>query len=404
MVDQGEPRRPGGDASRRFAFGLVSYAFAVTMLGTTLPTPLYPLYRAQLGFSELLVTVIFAMYAVGVIAALLLLGGMSDQVGRRRMLLAGIALSAASAVTFLVGGGVAVLLLGRVLSGLSAGIFTGTATVTVVELAAPSRRSWATLVATAANMGGLGCGPLLAGLLAQYAPLPLRLCFIVDLVLLVVAAAGVIATPETVETPGRMRFRPQRLRVPAQVRGVFVPAAMAGFAGFAVLGLFTAVAPAFLGQILGLPDHALTGAVVFVLFASSTAGQLMLDRVPPRWAPPAGCLTLVVGVGLVAGGIGAPSLMLLILGAVVAGLGQGLSFRAGLAAVTAAGPAQRRGEVASSFFVVLYVAISIPVIGVGLAAAAFGLPTAGIGFAIAVAVLALLAVLGLLRRPAVTAG
>ncbi len=305
MVDQGEPRRPGGDASRRFAFGLVSYAFAVTMLGTTLPTPLYPLYRAQLGFSELLVTVIFAMYAVGVIAALLLLGGMSDQVGRRRMLLAGIALSAASAVTFLVGGGVAVLLLGRVLSGLSAGIFTGTATVTVVELAAPSRRSWATLVATAANMGGLGCGPLLAGLLAQYAPLPLRLCFIVDLVLLVVAAAGVIAAPETVETPGRMRFRPQRLRVPAQVRGVFVPAAMAGFAGFAVLGLFTAVAPAFLGQILGLPDHALTGAVVFVLFASSTAGQLMLDRVPPRWAPPAGCLTLVVGVGLVAGGIGA---------------------------------------------------------------------------------------------------
>lgn len=180
-------------ANRRLAFILVAYAFAVTMLGTTLPTPLYPIYSETMGLSQLVVTVIFAAYAVGVIAALILVGGWSDQVGRRRMLAAGVALSAASAVVFLVGGGLpslAALLAGRVLSGLSAGIFTGTATVAVVELAPERQKGRATLVAAAANIGGLGLGPVLAGALAQYTALPLLTPFIVHLGLLAVAAVG----------------------------------------------------------------------------------------------------------------------------------------------------------------------------------------------------------------------
>ncbi|MDQ3834323.1 MAG: MFS transporter [Actinomycetota bacterium] len=385
----------------RLAFALVAYAFAVTMLGTTLPTPLYPLYQARMGFSEAIVTVIFAAYAVGVIAALVLVGSWSDQVGRRPMLLAGLALSAASAVTFLVGGSLLslpALLIGRVVSGLSAGIFTGTASVAVVELAPPERRGWATLIATAANMGGLGLGPVVAGVLAQYVALPLLVPFITHLVLLAVATVGVVLAPETVEVAHPARLRPQRLQVPAEVRGVFVPAAIAGFAGFMVLGLFTAVAPAFLAQVLGLSNHVLTGLVVFALFAASTAGQLALERVPQQRALPIGCLILIVGVGLVGTGIGTASLIVLLTGAVVAGLGQGLGFRAGLASVTAQSPSDRRGEVTSSLFTLLYVAISIPVIGVGVAAQGFGLVPATLAFAAIVATLSGVALAILLRR------
>jgi MFS family permease len=384
----------------RLPFGLVTAAFAINMLGTTLPTPLYPIYSAELGFSELMVTVIYASYAIGVIAALIVFGSWSDRVGRRPVLLGGLALSAASALAFLAAGGLAALFIGRMLSGLSAGIFTGTATVAVVELAPEERRGQAALVATAANMGGLGCGPLLAGLLAQYAPLPLRLCFIVDLMLIGVGAFSVWSAPETVNVAPHPRLGSQRLRVPPEVRGVFVPAAIAGFAGFAVLGLFSAVAPAFLGQILKISNHALTGVVVFVLFAASTAGQLALQWVPRKWALPLGCLVLVAGAALVGAGVGTASLGLLLSGAVVAGFGQGLGFRSGMAAVAAASPAERRSEIASTFFVVLYVAISIPVIGVGVAAKWIGLSIAGIGFAIAVAILALAALLALLRRHA----
>ncbi|MGH8274883.1 MAG: MFS transporter [Gammaproteobacteria bacterium] len=390
------------DASqrRRHAFWWVALAFVVNMIGTTLPTPLYPIYQHQLGFSELMVTVIYAVYAAGVIAVLIVCGRWSDQIGRRRMLFAGLALSAASAVAFLLEGGLPALFIGRVLSGMSAGIFTGTATVAIVELAPAGQRTRATLVATAANMGGLGCGPLLAGLLAQYLPLPLQLCFFADLALVAVAAFGVWFAPETVKIARHPQLGLQRLGLPPEVRGVFVPAAIAGFAGFAVLGFFTAVAPAVLGRLLKLPNHALIGAVVFLLFMASTAGQAALQWVPRKFALALGCLVQIAGVGFIAAAIALASLPLLLAGAVVAGAGQGLAFRAGMADVTAASPEARSGEIVSTFFVVVYVAISIPVIGVGIAVEKVGLRDAGIGFAIGVGVLSLAALLLLLARRA----
>lgn len=379
---------------------LAAYAFAVVMLGTTLPTPLYPHYEQRWGFSALTITVIFAVYAFGVIAALLFLGGLSDQIGRRPALLAGLALSAASAVAFLLAGGLGVLLAGRVLSGLSAGIFTGTGTATLVDFASPGRKAFATGVATAVNLGGLGCGPLLAGVLAAVATAPLRLPFWVDLVLLVPAFAAVIGLPETVRPSGRSLPRMQRLRVPAQLRGTFTRAATAGFASFAMSGLFGAAAPIFLATLLHLPSPALSGVMVFLLFASSAAGQLAITRISARTGLSAGCVGVITGAGLVAAALALVSLALLITGAIVAGLGQGLSVGAGLAALNAEAPADRRAEVASSFFVVLYVGLSIPIIGTGLASQVIGLRASALIFTGFVAALAAACLLSLApRRP-----
>jgi MFS family permease len=384
--------------SRRAAFAVAAYAFAVTMLGTTLPTPLYGLYQAKFGFSQLMITVIFATYAAGVITALLLFGRLSDQIGRRRALLPGLALSALSAVAFLLADGLAPLLLGRVLSGLSAGIFTGTATATLVDLADPEHQGRATLVATVANMGGLGCGPLLAGSIAQWSGAPLQVPFWVDLVLLVPAAAGVWAMPETVERNPAPRLVPQGLQVPVEIRAIFIRASLAAFAGFAVLGLFTAVAPAFLTEVMGVSSHAVVGLVVFSVFAASAAGQVSLGTaVPASRALPFGCAGLIGGMALLALGLADSSLALLEAGGLVAGFGQGLSFRAGLASVNAKSPTEKRAEVASSFFVVAYVAISIPVVGVGLLTETAGLRTAGLVFAGVVATLSGV-VLALLAR------
>jgi MFS family permease len=373
---------------RRGGFVAAAFAFAAAMLGTTLPTPLYALYRSELGFSELMVTVVFASYAAGTIAALVLAGSLSDRVGRRPVLLAGLAFSALSAGVFLAAHGLGLLLLGRVLSGLSAGIFTGTATATLVDLARPERRARATVVATFANIGALGGGALLAGLLAQFAPSPLQLPFWIDLALLVPAAALVAAMPEPVTARAPFRLRVRRPHVPREVRAVFVPAALAGLAGFAVLGLFTAVAPGFLGQVLGIASPAATGAVVFAVFAASALGQTLLDRVFGARALVAGGVGLAVGMVLLGVGLALSSLELLVIGGLVAGLGQGVSFRHGMAAINAATPPQQRGEVASAFFVLMYVGISVPVVGVGLLAQAAGLRTAGLVFVAAVAVLA----------------
>jgi MFS family permease len=197
-----------------------------------------------------------------------------------------------------------------------------------------------------------------------------------------------------------VRLTVQRLGVPDAVRPTFVRAAVAGFAGFAVLGFFTAVSPLFVGQVLRDPRHLVTGLVVFALLGSATVGQVLSARLPERTVLLGGCLALAAGTAVVAVGLVAVSLPVLVAGAVVAGLGQGASFRAGLQAVTGAAPADRRSEVSSSFFLVLYVAISVPVIGVGAGTQAFGLVPTAVVFAALVAVLALVAFVSLLRRPA----
>jgi MFS family permease len=382
--------------SREVGFVLVAYAFLVTMIGTTLPTPLYPLFEQRYSFGELMVTVIFAVYAFGVIAGLLVFGNLSDEIGRKPVLLIGLAFSAASAFLFDIAGSLAPIFAGRIVSGFSAGVFTGTATAMLVDLAPGGRRRLASFVAVVVNLGGLGLGTLLAGLLADYARSPLRLPFIVDLGLLVPAVLGVLLTPETVKRTA-FRLRLQRLRVPAEVRGVFIRGATAGFGSFAVAGVFSSVAPVFLGQILGRTSHALAGGIVFILFSASIVGQLVVSRLSDRHALVSGCVLLAGGVGLLALALGIESLAALIAAASVVGLGQGLVIGAGLAAINQRAPVEHRGETASSFFVVMYVGLSVPVIGVGVAAHAFSLRTAGIAFSAAVAVL-VLAVLASLTR------
>ncbi|MCV7016703.1 MFS transporter [Mycolicibacterium aichiense] len=384
-----------------FAFALLAYAFAAVMVGTTLPTPLYALYSDQMHFAVLTTTVIYATYAGGVLFALLVFGGWSDAIGRRPVLLAGVGAALASAVMFLFADSVPELLVGRVLSGLSAGVFTGTATAAVIEAAPPSWRTRAAAVATIANIGGLGTGPILAGILAQYAPSPLKLTYLVHIGLMVLAAVAILSVPETSSRTGKLGL--QRLSVPPEVRSVFITAALAAFAGFAVTGLFTSVAPSLLTNVIGIGNHALAGLMAGSIFGASAIAQIAGTRIEPQRAVALGCAILAVGMGILVVALHYSSLPGLIAAAVVAGAGQGISFSRGLAAVAERTPAERRAEVSSTYFVVAYIAISIPVIGEGFAAQAWGLRTGGTVFAVAVGVLALVCLAAILwqeSRPA----
>jgi len=384
--------------SSKAAFFSIAYAFLVTMLGTTLPTPLYPLYETRFGFGELMVTVIFATYAVGVIAGLILTGRLSDQIGRRPVLFFGLACSALSTVLFLIAQGTDVLLLGRVLSGLSAGAFAGTATATLIDLAPGGRRDQAGVLAVAVTLGGLGLGPLLAGALAQTGVIPLRLSFWVHLGLLVPAAVAVLVAPETVRRGEHPHFAPQRLRVPREVRGTFTRAGIGGFSAFAFAGLFGSVGPSFLARYLDYPSHLLAGFVVFILFMASVLGQFAVVRLPERTSLVGGdCATIVAAILTIAA-LGAESLPLLVAGGIAAGLGQGLGMGGGVAALALETPESRRGEVNATFFVVLYVGLVVPIVGVGLLSQATGLRPAAVVVGALMAVLASGAALSLLAR------
>ncbi|MEU0135252.1 MFS transporter [Streptomyces sp. NPDC006296] len=396
-----------GDAARRgwLPCLLSGAVFAVCMAGTTLPTPLYGLYQDKFGFSELTVTVVYAVYAFGVIGVLLLVGNASDAVGRRPVLFWGLACAAVGAVCFLSATALGWLFAGRLLSGLSAGLFTGAATAYVMELAPRGGSSRASLVATAANMGGLGCGPLLAGILAQYAPWPLYLPFAVHLVLLAVSAAVLVGLRETVrERRPLSTVRPQRPALPPAVRAVFGPAALASFVGFALFGVFTSVSPAFLSEFLDVDDRAVSGLIVALAFFASIAGQAAVGRIGERRSLPLGCAGLLGGLGLLAGALWWQWLPLVVLSALLGGAGQGLAFRAALSQVAAASPAHRRAAVISTLFVVAYTGISLPVIGVGVLSGRIGLQDAGLVFIACMAVLVTGAGIYLLRRPSPSSG
>lgn len=357
-----------------------------------MPSPLYPVYGERFGFSDLVVTLIYATYAVGVITALLAVGRLSDEIGRRRALFFGLVLSAASTAVFLLAHGIAPLFLGRFLSGLSIGVFAGTATATLVDLAGSGHESRATLASTFANLGGLALGPLIAGALMTWEPLPLRLTFWFALALLVPAALCVWTMPETVAARGRFRLRPQALSVPAEMRAIFGRASLVGFVGFAVLGSFTGVASAFLPEVLGVTSHFVAGLVVFLVFGSSVVGQLLIRGLDAGPAMRRGCGMLLLGLALDFAGLADRSLALLLAGGMICGLGQGLGFRAALFTINAAAPAGRRAEVASSFFVISYVGLSIPAIGIGVLADLADLQLAGLVFAVVSAVVTAIAI------------
>ncbi|WP_278222341.1 MFS transporter [Mycolicibacterium gadium] len=383
---------------QRVAFPLLAYAFAAIMVGTTLPTPMYSLYAEQMNFSVLTTTVVYATYAGGVLFALLAFGRWSDVIGRRPVLLAGVVFALGSAAVFLCADNVSMLLIGRVLSGLSAGVFTGTATAAVIEAAPPDWRTRAAAVATIANVGGLGAGPVVAGVLVQYAPHPLQLSFILHMALALLAGIAVLVVPETSQRVGSIGF--QRLSVPAEVRPVFVIAGLAAFAGFSVTGLFMAVAPSFVADVVGIDNDALAGLVAASIFAASAVAQIGARGVAPQRAVAIGCAVLVAAMAIVVVALYLSSLAGLVAAGLVAGVGHGMTFSRGLAAVVERTPAARRAEVSSTYFVVAYVAISLPVVGEGLAAQAWGLRTAGVSFAVAVAILAGLCLAAILAREA----
>ncbi|MER5171267.1 MFS transporter [Thioclava kandeliae] len=388
----------GADRSGFGMFVITALTFFFAMSGTTLPTPLYTIYTQELDLSQVMITVIFAVYAAGVIAALLLTGRWSDQIGRKPVLYAGIACSVLADIVFCLAGNLWLILLGRVISGLSAGLFASTATAAVMDLVPKGREKMGVLTATAVNMGGLGLGPIMAGAVAETLPHPLVTPYILHLVLIALATLLYLRVPEKVQKVRSPDLAPQKLALPEEVRAAFAPAAIAAIAGFMVCGFYSAVIPGFLSKEMGHDSHFLIGFVAGFLFLASTLGQMIVDRLPEKIRAPLGCFVLGLGAALIAWAFDLRSLTFLLVSTLIAGIGHGLAFRSGMGAIGAAAPEDQRAGVISLYFVVSYVSISVPVVLFGLLTLVTPLAPLSIGFAILSAVLCGVALLLLLKR------
>jgi MFS family permease len=361
-----------GSRSHGLGFWLAALAFLLNMGFAAVPTPIYALYQQRDGFSDLTITVIYASYAVGVIASLFLGGHLSDWIGRRQVLVPALLINAATVLLFVLDPSLVGLLIARVISGVSVGLTTATATSYLSELHAHHRphagNRRAEVVATAANLGGIGFGPLVAGLLVQFVGSPLTLSYEVFGGALVILAVALALSPETVRPPDpRPRYRPQRIVVPRRARGTFFAATFAGVAAFAVFGVFNSLAPSFLAGSLHDSSHALAGVVAFAAFASGAVAQILQGNVSSADLLRRGVPTIVLGLALLVAGMWAPSLPAFIVGGVITGAGGGMVFKGALVVAASTAPAESRAEVLAGFFLGAYIGLSIPVVGLGVA-------------------------------------
>lgn len=398
--------RPTGRRAARFGhrtgFVVVALAFATAMAFSTVPTPLYLLYQQRDGLPTLAITLVFAAYAVGVAASLYFVGHVSDWIGRRRVLLAGLAAELAAGLLFLAWNDLGGLLVARFVSGVGIGLITATATAHLGELreVAPGRAGSGAVVGLA-NIGGLALGPLLGGLLAQFAPAPLEVPYLAFVVLLALAALVVSMVPETVEAPAeRPAYRPQRLAVPRSGRATFAAAAAAAFAGFAVFGLFTSLTPSVLAGVLHESSRLVAGLVSAAVFASAALAQLAAGRVRLRMQLSVALVLTLAGLGMLAWAVLTGGFALFVQAAILAGAGVGLLFRGAIGVAGSLARPESRGEVLAGVFLVAYLGLALPVLAIGLALAVIPLGSTVVGFALVVAVLVAIATPVLIRRAA----
>ena len=352
---------------------MVAFAFLAVMAFSAVPSPLYGLYRARDHFSLFMITVVYAVYAVGVLGSLLLAGHLSDWYGRRRLLLPALGLAMVRAIVFLVSESLGGLVVGRLLNGIAIGVVVSTATAYLTELDAVARPRAtprrAQLTAAAIPVGAIGLGALVAGILAEWVAHPLTVPYLVLLAALLLGTIGVALSPETRDGPTpRPRYRPQRVSVPPAERSRFFAAALSAFMAFATQGLFTGLAAVFLVITLHHPSHALAGAVLGAMYASAVTAQILTSAWSVTHEFEAGMTAMVAGLGLavLAVWLHPPSLALFIAAGALIGAGAGVIFRGAIGTVMSIAPPDRKAESLAGMFVATFVGISLPVVGAGI--------------------------------------
>jgi MFS family permease len=357
----------------RASFVVVASALFVLLTDGNLPTPLYGVYQERFGFSSAALTAIFATYTIALVPSLLVFGQLSDRVGRRPVIAGGLGVAALGLVLLATAQSTAWLFVARAVQGVALGAAVGTIPAALVELEPFGDHRRAALAAVLGQSGGSAAGPLVAGALAEWAPAPRQLCYLVALAVTLATALAVLRIPE----PGRPtgRWRPQRPSVPRPIRAHFARASLTCAAVWAVGALFLSVVPSYAADLLDTGDLALLGAISATMLTMACVAQALSLRgaMTPRRAQPAGLALLIAGIAALVLAFPLHALALVLAAAVLAGSGLGFGYFGAQAEINQLAPGDRRGEVTAAFIASVYLAVTVTAVSTGLLADATSL-------------------------------
>jgi MFS family permease len=394
---------PQQSARRRTLSPLTAYALVAAVIGLALfasgtPSPLYETYRDLWRFSPVVLTLVYATYAFGVLATLVLAGRVSDEVGRRPVLLVALTTLMGATVLFMVADSVAWLFVARGIQGLATGLALGAASAALLDLHPRRDPAGVGLTNGVVSAGGMGLGVLVSAAIVEVLPAPRVLPYVLLFVLFAVAALGALLMPEPVTDRSRLRLTPQRPSVPPAVRRAFMLAALGVISSWSVGGLFLSLGPELSGTLFHTPDHLVAGLCVFALAGSAAAAQLAFGRSAPWAGAAAGSVALALGMVLIVIAASVDSSALYLAGAIIGGAGFGVAFLGALRVLSAAIPPESRAEVMSAFYVVAYLSLSVPAIIAGVVVTSLGLESTFEIFGSVIAGLALIVALEAWRQ------
>lgn len=370
------PDTLGWDASTTARLVLAGIVIFTLLVGANLATPLYPLFQAQLGLTSTDVTVAFSAYVLALVSTLVLAGHWSDHIGRRAALLLAVLTGLTGGLVFASAGSLFALSAGRALQGAAVALATGASSAALRELL-PMRPEWASRFTLLASAGGVAAGPLIGGVLSLL-PRPTSTPYILHsfvLLAMLVPLYLLKARPAIRPASGPWAIKalaPRVLSISGDARGPFWLAAAVGFLSFAVFGFCLSLAPGYFAEIVQTDSRPLTGLLAGLTLGASALSQLLAVR--GRYVVPIGLLVLAASVAAIAGAAAWNSPLLLVTASIAAGAGQGVAFRTVFNDVAGKVEPSRHAQVISTIYVITYLGSAVPVLGLGLATAVWGLP------------------------------
>ncbi len=389
---QNAPAGRSGRLSRPIAFAAIAAIFVIFAAAASAPTPLYVVYQKEWGFPNSTLTLVFAVYVFGLIGSLLVLGGLSDHVGRRPVLAAAVALEALAFVLFFIAGNVTVLLVARVAQGIATGAAFSTLSATLVDLNPAQSPGRAGLVNGVAPISGLAIGALGCGALVQYAPAPTHLVFAVLFAGMVFAGLAVVRSPETsARRPGAIASLVPLLGIPARLRPDVFALVPIIVASWALGGLYLSLGPSVAASLFGLRNHLIGGLVVALLSGAGALTAFLLRAWPTSRVLGISAILLSAGTALTFAGVEVHSVTLAGAGTIVAGVGFGASALASFGTLARLAAPGERSEVFAFALVIAYLAFSLPALAAGFASTSFGLHPTTVVYSLGVVAFGLIA-------------
>jgi MFS family permease len=380
------------------AYPLLIALMAVALGVSGAPAPLYGLYQAKFQLAPITTTVVFAVYAFGALAAVLLAGVVSDRVGRKPLLIGAVLAMIAGLAVFMTAHGVAALIVARALHGAAVGTTVVVGSAALLDLRPEHGARSGHLTGIMFNVG-MAVTILGAALLAQYAPDPLVTPYAVVALVVLVLLLALLGVPEPHAGRGSAPLRIARPAVPASIRADFRFSVLGVMAAWSVLGVYLSLFPAFAGEKTGMHSLVFGGIVVAAMAGAAAVSQALGGRLVARRAAIIGDFATAVALGLGVLALDTHQPVVVAGAAVVMGLSFGLAFGGSLRHLGGVVPAGQRGEVMSAYYLLAYGAMAVPTILAGWAATSWGLAAVFPWFTAAVALACLAAgTLGLRSR------